>query len=142
MLFKQVLGCGFAVFLCLMSVNLSAQASEAERLVDQQLAAYNQQDLEGFLEPFSDEIKVYDDLSRYNVTEKETMRTNYKLWFDSVETLHCRILNRISAGNIIIDYEEVTYSKVGHAETVLRAIAIYRISNGKISEVSFIRPDF
>ncbi|NNF20677.1 MAG: SnoaL-like domain-containing protein [Saprospiraceae bacterium] len=142
MLVKQVLGCGFAVLFSMLSFNITAQISEAERLVDEQLQAYTQRDLEGFLRHFSDKVKVYDDLSRYNVTEKETMRKNYKLWFESVDLLECKIINRISAGNTIVDYEEVRYRKVGGEITELKAIAIYRISNNKISEVSFLRPEF
>ena len=142
MITNKVIGCGFILLSSLLSFNLEAQTTEAEKLVDQQLAAYNQQDLERFLAPFSDEVKIYDDLSRYNVTEKETMRENYKLWFDDVESLNCKIINRISAGNTIIDYEEVSYKKYDDHMKTLKAIAIYRISDGKISEVSFIRPEF
>ncbi|NNE26850.1 MAG: SnoaL-like domain-containing protein [Saprospiraceae bacterium] len=119
-----------------------SQASQAEKLADAQLKAYNERNLDAFMKVFAKDIKIYDDLSKYNVTNREAMETNYKMWFNSVSYLKCEVIDRISAGDTVIDYEKVTYQKHGEAQQEMHAIAIYRISGNKITEVSFIRPKY
>jgi len=142
MLVNQVKGYGMLILLSMLSFStIVAQKSIAEKLADEQLEAYNNMDLEGFLLPFSDSVKIYDDLKKYNVSDKRSMRINYERWFSSLESLNCVIKNRISIGNTIIDYESVTYKRRLDKEKNLEAIAIYKVANNKIQEVFFIRPE-
>lgn len=104
-------------------------------LVQRQLNAYNARDLEAFLEPYADDVELYD----YNTGKllgkgKEGMRKDYA-FFKQVPELHCEIKARIVQGNIIIDKESVT----GFGGKALEATAIYHIENNKISKVYFIQ---
>ena len=103
-------------------------------LVQRQLNAYNARDLEAFLEPYADDVELYD----YNTGKligkgKDQMRKDYA-FFKQVPELHCEIKARIVQGNIIIDKETVT----GFGGPALQATAIYHIEADKIRKVYFI----
>jgi len=117
-----------------------AQTSEAEQLAQAQLEAYNQRDIDAFLVPYSDSVKVYDNLRDFSYQGKDRMRAGYAGFFQSVDSLHCTLVNRIVLGNVVIDQEEV-YIARGGKKTIFEAIAIYTIRNGKIEEVAFKSPD-
>ncbi|MBC7935042.1 MAG: amidohydrolase family protein [Rhizobacter sp.] len=104
-------------------------------LVQRQLNAYNARDLEAFMEPYADDVELYD----YNNGKllgkgKEQMKKDYA-FFKQVPELHCEIKARIVQGNIIIDKESVT----GFGGAAMQATAIYHIKDNKISKVYFIQ---
>ncbi|RYF88210.1 MAG: amidohydrolase [Chitinophagaceae bacterium] len=106
----------------------------ALKLVQRQLNAYNARDLQAFLEPYADDVEIYD----YNSGKllgrgKEQMQKDYA-FFKNVPELHCKITARIVQGNIVIDKEHVT----GFGERAVEATAIYHIANNKIQKVYFI----
>lgn len=107
------------------------------QLAQQQVEGYNRRDLDAFLAPYSDSVKVYNkhELSYQGI---DKMRAANAEWFASVDTLHAKILDRISEGNTVIDHEEVYYKlKDGQANT-MHSIAIYTIQNEKIQEIIFL----
>lgn len=109
---------------------------QAEKLAQQQLDAYNNRDIDAFLLPYAEDVKVYnfpDQLQFQGLTE---MKDLYGRMFVRTPDLHCRLVNRIVMGNTVIDQEEVTISP---KDPPFRAIAIYKIKDGKIAEVYFIR---
>ncbi len=105
------------------------------QLAQQQLNAYNGHNLEAFLAPYSEDVKVYTFPNKLNFEGKETMRQKYQ-FIEQNPDLHCELVNRIVEGNTIIDHEKVTVSK---DRPPFKAIAIYKIKDGKISEVYFIQ---
>lgn len=115
--------------------------SKADKLVEAQLAAYNQRDLEAFLLPFSDSVRVYTG-RKLDYEGKDNMRKGYAEWFGGLDTLHCKIVKRISAGNTVIDYERYTFKKKGGEANTAETIAMYKIRNDKIQEITFIRPQW
>lgn len=104
------------------------------RLADQQLQAYNNRNIEAFLEPYSDSVKVYLFPNKLLYTGKEIMRREYGKMFKELPQLHCALLNRITIGNKVIDMELV---RIRDGQ-MMNAVAIYTIRNGKIAEVLFI----
>jgi hypothetical protein len=110
-------------------------ASGAEILVQQQLNAYNQRNMEAFLEPYSDSVELYEFPNTLYTKGKQAMRTAYSGLFENAKELHCQLVNRIIQGNTIIDQESVT----GVGNAVLKAMAVYIIENGKIQKVYFIQ---
>ncbi|MEO1260344.1 MAG: nuclear transport factor 2 family protein [Bacteroidota bacterium] len=114
--------------------------SEAELLADEQLRAYNNRDIEAFLVPYSDSVKVFYNLKDFGYQGKDKMRENYKDWFGSLNDLNCEIINRISSGDTVIDHEKVTFKRTNGQEGKMEAMAIYKINNGKIQEVYFTSP--
>jgi len=109
----------------------------SEELAQKQLDAYNSQDLEAFLEVYSDDVEVRNFPSG-ELTYKgiDQMRARYSALFEANPNQHAKLLSRIVKGNIVIDHEHVT-GRVNGVET--HAIAIYEIEAEKISKVWFVK---
>jgi imidazolonepropionase-like amidohydrolase len=102
-------------------------------LVQKQLNAYNARNLEAFLEPYDEDVDLYEFPSKLISKGKMEMRKGYE-FLNTVPELHCEIKERIIQGNIIIDKESVT----GFGNKAIEATAIYEIENYKIRRVYFI----
>jgi hypothetical protein len=117
---------------------ISTQAQTAEELAQSQLDAYNNRDIEAFLQPYSDSVKVYTFPDQFQYQGKVNMRNGYASFFANTPELHCKLINRMVMGNTVIDQEEVT---LGKGREPIYAIAIYKIAHKKINEVYFIRKE-
>ncbi|MEO7443989.1 MAG: amidohydrolase family protein, partial [Ferruginibacter sp.] len=84
----------------------SFQLNSPEILVQQQLNAYNAHNLEAFLQPYAEDVEIYKLPATLETKGKDAMRKNYE-FIEKVPTLHCRLVNRIVEGNMVIDHEEV-----------------------------------
>lgn len=104
-------------------------------LAQQQLNAYNARDIEAFLEPYAEDVALYNFPNEPISVGKERMRRSYSALFERAPDLHCELIDRIVMGNTVIDQERVTFQE---GEPPLNAIAIYKIEEGKIAEVYFI----
>jgi len=110
----------------------SVVINTAEQVVQQQLNAYNAHDLEAFLEPYAEDVEIYEFPGKLLSKGKEQMRKDY-LFITKVPKLYCRLKNRVVQGNMVIDHEEVS----GFGPKPVHAVAIYLIEKGKISKVYF-----
>ncbi len=110
----------------------SVVSNTAVQLVQQQLNAYNAHDLDAFLEPYADEVELYEFPAKLLSKGKEQMRKDY-VFITQTPKLYCRLQNRVVQGNMVIDHEEVWF---GGAKPVY-AVAIYIIEKGKIAKVYF-----
>lgn len=132
-------------YLCLVmmlsgSYFVVGQGSQSEILkpVETQLTAYNNRDIEAFLKPYSDSVKVFGFPQQPQYVGKTAMRQVYTDMFAYLPDLHCKVVNRIQSGNTIIDHEKVILRK---SEPTLEAVAIYKVKNSEITEVYFIFPE-
>ncbi|MEM0992673.1 MAG: nuclear transport factor 2 family protein [Bacteroidota bacterium] len=131
------------VFCCLtfcsfgQNLNTSqAQALESPaKLAQMQLDAYNARNIEDFLKPYADSVKIYNFPNTLIMDGKSAMRTAYASMFQRTVNLHCELVNRMVMGDTVIDQERVT----GIGDEPLKAIAIYKIRAGEIVEVYFIQ---
>ena len=141
------------IFLCLLTIGIlssctapktalkeniktpKAEITLSEQLAQAQLDAYNGHDLTAFLEPYAEDVKVYQFPNTLQYEGKETMRQVYQ-FLKNTPDLHCKLVNRIVEGNTVIDHEDVTIDK---DKPPFKAIAIYKIKDGKIAEVYFIQ---
>jgi hypothetical protein len=64
------------------------------------------------------------------------MREEYTSMFNRLPDLHCKLINRMVLNNKVIDHEEVVIMK---SQPKIYAIAVYTITDGKISEVRFMQ---
>ena len=103
-----------------------------EELADQQLLAYNAHNLEAFLAPYADDVKIYNFPGQLDINGKEEMRKAYQ-FLKTTPKLYCRLLNRIVQGNMVIDHEEVW----GFGNKPFYGVAIYIIEGDKIKSVYF-----
>ena len=113
-------------------------ATTPETLAQEQLNAYNARDIEAFLEPYAEDVRIFNfpDTQTPTTEGKEAMRAGYASMFERATDLHCELVNRIVQGNTVIDQEKVIFSK---DQPELEAIAIYKIVDNKIAEVYFVR---
>lgn len=121
--------------------NLNAQQELeklSEKLAQEQLDAYNARDIEAFVLPYAEDVKVFNFPDQLLYQGKDEMYGLYGRMFSRTPDLHCKLVNRIVMGNTVIDQEEVTLQK---GQAPMRAIAIYKVRDGKIAEVYFIRND-
>ncbi|MCB0643904.1 MAG: nuclear transport factor 2 family protein [Phaeodactylibacter sp.] len=108
-------------------------------LVNAQLSAYNQRDIEAFVMPYSDSVKVFQHPEQLLFRGKEQFRGTYADLFGRLDSLHCEIVNRmVFSERTIIDQERVTGVQNG-VSFMFEAIAIYKIWDEKIQEVYFIQ---
>ncbi|RYC67538.1 amidohydrolase family protein [Spirosoma sordidisoli] len=105
-------------------------------LAQRQLNAYNARNIDAFLEPYADDVELYDLPDKLIGKGKEAMRKQYSGMFERVKLLHCELVNRIVVGNTVIDHERVTFAA---DKPPVQAVAIYKIENGKIQKVYFTR---
>lgn len=106
-----------------------------EKIVEEQLSYYNQNDLEGFCNTYADDIEIYDlSTGQVMLSGKNELREKYQYRFD-VQKVKAEIVNRIVIGNKVIDHEEVYGIKENQ---IVKAVAIYEIKDNLISRVNFI----
>lgn len=117
---------------------ISIYAQTPAQLAQLQLDAYNNQDIEAFLSPYADTVKIYNFPNQLSMQGKEAMRERYGKMFQNTSDLHCTLTGRTVLGNTVIDKEYVIFNKNRPASEV---IAIYKIADSKIIEVYFIRKD-
>jgi imidazolonepropionase-like amidohydrolase len=106
--------------------------STPEMLAQQQLNAYNAHDLEAFLEPYADDVEIYDFPDSLITKGKAQMRERYK-FLNNAPGLYCKLINRMVQGNMVIDHEEIW----NNGKVRFYGLAIYVVENGKISKVYF-----
>jgi hypothetical protein len=112
----------------------SAAVSEPEKIVQEQLEAYNRHDVEAFLKTYSAEIKLYEFPDKELSSGLDAMRKTYGKLFEREPDRKAKIARRIVQGDYVIDHEEV--SGGGRKFT---AVAIYRVKDGKIAAVWFVK---
>lgn len=114
-----------------------AQNNPVTAPVELQLKGYNNRDIDTFAKAFSDTVKVYRQPGVLTYKGIEELRKRYGQMFSNTPDLHCEIVNRIVAGDVVIDHEKVQRHK---DQPRTDAIAVYRIKGDKIIEVTFIPP--
>lgn len=112
-------------------------SNQAAALAQRQLDAYNNQEIEAFLDVYSDDVEVRKFPSN-ELTYKgiEHMRARYSALFEQNPNQHAALLSRIVKGNVVIDHEHVTGRASGE-ET--EAVAMYEVENNKIIKVWFVQ---
>lgn len=105
-----------------------------KHIVQKQVEAYNKRDMNAFLATYSKDVKVYTYPNKLNYEGRAQMRKRYASMFEKTKDLHCKITKRIVNGTKVIDEELVTANG-----RQFKAVAIYEVTNGKISSVTFLR---
>jgi hypothetical protein len=94
--------------------------------VQQQIDAYNNQDLDGFVAAYSEDVVLEDGEGNVMAQGHDGIRELYAELFDRSPQLHGEVLNRISVGQYVIDEERVTginmegYPSEMHAAVILQ----------------------
>jgi hypothetical protein len=109
-----------------------------EAVVQRQLDAYSACDLEAFVATYHPDIRIHDGNGKLLCTGHEQLRAIYGPLFRDNPGQMAIITRRITGGDWVIDDEEV----IGRADGKRRhAVAIYRVQDGLISEITLISKD-
>lgn len=103
--------------------------------VQEQLEAYNAQDVERFVACYSEDVVIEDAEGNVTMQGREAMRERYAQLFARYPQQHCRVVNRIRIGEFAIDEERIT----GRGPEEVHAVAIYRLAGDVIARVRFLR---
>ena len=107
----------------------------ALQIVQRQLNAYNERNIDAFLETYADDAELYSFPDSLTSKGKDAMRKRYSPVFEKYPDLHCEIKTRIVQRNCVIDQEYITAT----GRKPLEGTVIYKIKNDKISQVYFIK---
>lgn len=112
-----------------------------EAVVQEQLDAYNDADLERFVATFSEDMVGVKYPGEILFSGHEGLRKSYGEFFKDRPNHEVFIKNRTVQGNKVIDVE--LYSKTGKREDIRPGffVAIYTVENGKIIRMEFVSAD-
>jgi hypothetical protein len=102
--------------------------------VAKQLDAYNSQDIDSFCACYHDDVAIEDGNGVVLSTGVDILRTRYGAMFAQHPNNRAELVARMRVGPWVVDEELVT----GRGPAPLRAIAIYRVHDGKIASVRFL----
>lgn len=102
--------------------------------VQRQLDAYNARDFERFVAQYADDVEVFRPPAPNPViTGKAALGAHYAAHRFTLPALHARLVNRMVAGRIVVDHEDIT----GLPEGRRLAIAVYEVVDNAIRRVWF-----
>lgn len=107
---------------------MSGHESTPERVVHQQVEAYNQGDIDAFVECYSEQATVVDlDQDETLGRGKTAIRKHFGELFDNFPDLRCEVREQFRVGEYVVLSERVT----GSGES-RNALAVYRVEDGLI----------
>ena len=102
--------------------------------VQRQLEAYNAHDLERFAAEYAEDVQVFRPPATAPVLSgKLAFTEHYAKNRFTIPDLHATVVNRMVAGNTVVDHERI----VGLEAEVVEAIAVYEVEAGRIKSVWF-----
>ena len=105
-------------------------------VVDAQLDAYNDHDLERFVACYASDAVITNAVGDVLAQGHDDIRGMYDGLFANSPELHATIQNRIVVGNFVSDHEAVAGFNLPGSPTSFEAIAAYQLGDGKISRVT------
>lgn len=101
--------------------------------------AYRDRDLERFLSFYADDVTVLDPSGRPMMTGVAELRQQYGQSFLANPALTIEIAQRIAVAAFVIDEEHLAGLGDPAGSDTVTAVAIYRVTDGKISQVMLLR---
>lgn len=128
----------FACFIISQGLCLSAQS--VEEVVQANLDAYNQRDIDGFMQYISEEVEMYQmgECEPY-LKGKAAVRDLYANYFEESPELHSEIKQRVVFDDKVIDHEYITGAR--GSDEPFELIFIYEVEEGLIVKTTAIRKE-
>lgn len=105
-----------------------------ETPVQRQLEAYNAHDLARFVAQYTDDVQVFRPPATAPVLSgRAAFAAHYAQNRFTLPDLHASVVNRMVAGNKVVDHERIT----GLGPDVVEAIAVYEVVGEHIATVWF-----
>ncbi len=129
----------FRLFFTILAISFMNRifSQTPEQVVQRQLEAYNEGNIDKFMAVFSDDIELWT-LGESQPWSKghEAVKAVYANLFKNSPDLHSVVMNRSVIGNKVIDYERITGRNGGE---VLYLVMIYEVRDGKIFRATAVR---
>ncbi|MFE8703125.1 nuclear transport factor 2 family protein [Cytobacillus sp. FJAT-54145] len=103
-------------------------------VVERQLKAYNEKNIDAFMECYSEDIQVYKFPNTLRFSKKEEMREHYDKMFQAFPNLNADVVKRVEQAPYCIDHEYIT----GKEKEPFHATALYEIKDDIITKVWFL----
>ena len=111
--------------------------NNVEEIVQQQLEAYNNQDIEAYVDTFSDQVELLElPGNEVTIAGKNALRAHYEARFRQNPNLRAELRQRMVYGNIVICGETLHGLAGGEPEGLM---AIYQVENSLIRRIWFMR---
>ena len=115
---------------------MTAQANPNIAIVQKQLDAYNDQDLDAYVTFFAEDCVVSGLNGTPSETSREAIKARYAKAFAQFPQNRAILKNRIAVGNTVVDHERVIRAPGGEEFEI---IAIYTFRDGLIARVDFAK---
>jgi hypothetical protein len=103
-------------------------------VVDQQIAAYNRRDLDGFVACYANAAKIVQPDGSILASGHDEIRTRYRELFEQSPNLRAEISNRIEIEAFVIDEERVTGFLLPGMPSEIHVAVVYRVADGLIQD--------
>src|SRR5687767_3319644 len=107
-----------------------------ETVVQRQLDAYNAKDIEALMGTYAVDAEQFEHPAKLLARGARQIRERFVARFTEAN-LHAKLVNRIVAGNVVIDHEHVTRT-FPEGTGKFELVAIYEVQNGKIAKAWFV----
>lgn len=111
---------------------MTTDSINPESIVQRQLDAYNARDIDALVAIYAEDAEQFEHPSTLLASGSAQIRARFAIRFSEPD-VHARLISRIVAGKVVIDYEEVARTfpegpgKVG-------LVAIYEVRDAKIAK--------
>ena len=107
-----------------------------ETVIQRQLDAYNAHDIEALMTTYANDAQQFEHQAKLLASGAKEIRERIVSRFTE-PNLHAKHINRIVAGNTVIDHEHVTRT-FPEGPGKIELVAIYEVQNEKIAKAWFI----
>ena len=112
--------------------------SDVTDVVEGQITAFRDRDLERFLGFYAAGVKVKDFHANVLMEGLEGMRGQYGPLFRDSPDLTVQIPRRMVAGDYVIDEDDISGFVLAGFPTAMHAVVVYRVRDGRIHGVLFL----
>jgi len=112
--------------------------SEATDLVDRQIQAFRDRDLDRFLSFYAEDVKIRDFDGNVLMDGHEGMRGMYGPLFRDSPELSVANPSRIVSEAYVVDEEDISGFNLAGFPPAMRAVVVYRLRDGLIQDVVFL----
>jgi hypothetical protein len=109
--------------------------SDATEVVDRQIAAFRDRDLERFLACYGAGVKIRDFDGNVLMDGPEAMRGQYGPLFRDSPQLSVEVPRRMTAGDYVVDEENLSGFILTGFPPEMHAVVVYRVQAGLIHDV-------
>ncbi len=118
-------------------INTTNQISEEEErassIVQKHIDPFNNRALDKFADAYNHNVKVNRFPAEHMYTGRDSLKQNYKDFFDKNEKSSVKVLSRINLNNVVVDEEMVSINN-----STKRQVTIYEVDANGINSMTFI----